>query len=541
MYRIKAVGTWYLCLVILVLLSVGLWSGCRSDPSTEPAGDLGQVVTSRTSADIRIVERGAPRLTQVQPVPGNIVLAPGETIGLSAIAFDQSGRELDSVSVSWQVLDSQVGTITPAGVFRAGFVKGAFDDVLLVTARAPAAMGPGMVQATASVTVSEFRRDLRPTGIRVIPETAEVKPDELLSLMAFTVDANDVAIPDMKFKWEMSEPLAGSISQDGRLTASANPGIFPGAVRITLLTKEDYVGPLISTNLDVRVVDPASLEERISATVLPQVISLRPKENIRFAAIVLDNRGRQVSSIAPRWEVVDAAAGVISQDGQFVANKKSGIYTDAVQASVEVPGVDEPITATGTVIIVEATPLPGPEAGRLGRVAIFPERVVLSPGESARVSVIGVDGDVAGMTDASVRWSVNPPEVGEVSQFVTITAHDYPGVYEKAIRAEVLLETENGPVTREINATLVIRGTLASAEIIPGAASLARGEQILFRAVAYDKNRILLPNVIFRWSVADPAAGSIDVNGAFTAEGSIGDYPGAVQIEVVQQVRSSSP
>ena len=79
------------------------------------------------------------------------------------------------MAFSWQVLDSNAGTVTPGGVFRAGFTEGDFNDALVVTARAPVELGPGLVQAIATVTVKEFLGQLQPAVIRVFPEMVDVE------------------------------------------------------------------------------------------------------------------------------------------------------------------------------------------------------------------------------------------------------------------------------------------------------------------------------------------------------------------------------
>ena len=481
---------WYVLLVILSLLSIGIWSGCRS--TAPPEGQKSNEeppLTVQASADIVIVERGSPRLTLVQPVPAHVLIAPGETAGLSAIAFDQKGIELRSATVNWQVVDAEVGTITPSGVFRAGFTKGTFKDALVVTARPPTGMGTGLVQAAATVTVVEYRGQLQPTGIRVFPGLAELEPKGTLRMVALAVDANGVAIPSMKFKWEMLDKDAGSVSQDGRLTVSENIGTFPRAVQVTLIPGRGQRVEEISTSLDVHVVDPASLDRRISAIILPQVISLRRKEQFRFTTLILDKKGKQITPVEPRWEVLDTTAGVISETGRFTSGEEPAVYPGVVRVSMGIDGVDERVVATATVVIVEVVAPLSPKPEQLAKVVIFPERVVLSPGESTRVSIVGLNGDIRAMSTANVRWSLNPSEVGDVSQFVAVTAHDFPGIYEGAIRAEVTLETESG---------LVIRDRLARVEITPGVATLARKEKIQFRAVAYDKNGIIPTDVFFR-------------------------------------------
>ena len=131
-----------------------------------------------------IVDRGSDELATVQAVPSHVVLAPGESTRLSALAFDQQGQALSQASISWQVVDSRAGTITPRGVFRAGFATGTFSDAVVVTARAPARGGPALVQATATVTVQEFTTQLEPVSVRVFPESADLEPKGTLDLVA---------------------------------------------------------------------------------------------------------------------------------------------------------------------------------------------------------------------------------------------------------------------------------------------------------------------------------------------------------------------
>ena len=469
-------------------------------------------------------------------VPANFVLAPGETLGLSALAFDQDGREIENATITWQALDSRAGTMTPRGVFRAGFETGTFDEAIVVTAKAPAGMGPGIVQGTATVSVQEFQGELRPTNIRVFPETPDLEPGESVQLVALAVDPNGVAIPNVEFKWKMLEFRAGAISQDGRLTAGESMGDFASAIEVSVIPADGDEPGIISTNVNVRVVDPASVAQRFSATVLPQVISLAPEEEMRFTTLLLDRRGNQLSPVYSRWQVSDATAGIITRAGKFKAGAEPGIYPDAVHVSIGLPDVDDLVTATATVIIVDLTSALSPEPAALKpRVAIFPDRVVLSPGESTRVSIIGLGGTVRSLSSANITWRLNPPEVGDVSQFVTVTAHDFPGVYEGAITAQVTLDTDDGPVIQDVSATLVIRGPLDSVEITPRVHTLAIGDRIQFRAVGYDENRVLLPDVSYQWNVVESTAGSIDENGVFTATGSPGKYAGAVEVLAVQR------
>ena len=245
------------------------------------------------------------------------------------------------------------------------------------------------------------------------------------ALTALAVDANGVVIPNMDFRWEVLKPLAGSISGENRLTVASNIGAFSDAVKATLVQTEEASGGPISANLDVTVLDLGNAADRIAASVLPGVISLRPGEQIRFSTLFLDSTGNQITPVEPVWEILDSRAGTIDQRGRFTAAESPEIYVDVVRVTAGLPDTNETLVATATVAIVDVSP-PAVIAPDSFRVQIFPERVVLSPGESTRVSIISLDGDVRFLSTANVDWSLNPPEVGAVSQFVNVTAHGLP-------------------------------------------------------------------------------------------------------------------
>ena len=149
--------------------------------------------------------------------------------------------------------------------------------------------------------------------------------------------------------------------------------------------------------------DPISATQQISATVIPQVISLRPEQQIKFTTMVLDRRGNPIFPVDPRWKILDPKAGIISQDGQFRAGVEPGVYSDAVQVSMEVPGLEQRVVPVGTIIIQDVTPPASPQPQQLlPTVTIHPNRVVLSPGEQARVSIIGLNADVQALSTTNI-------------------------------------------------------------------------------------------------------------------------------------------
>ena len=463
--------------LLVLFMAAAASAGCGVEELTlQPTREPPSRVSATAAADIFILDEESAdltipsSLTSVQPIPAHVVLAPGETIALSAVAFDQHGREVRRINVSWQALDNRAGSITLSGVFRAGFTEGTYDRALVVTAQPPIGLGAGLVRTEVPVTIISLESGLRPAGIRVFPQRAELEPRESMHLVPLAIDANGVTVPDMKFKWEVLEPLAGTISSDGRFEAAGIVGTFPSAVRVTLLEPKGVPLGDISTSIDVFILDPGEAIRGLTATVLPQIISLRTEEDVRFDTMVLDRRGNLVEVSGISWVVVDPSAGTVSGSGRFTAGTEPGIFQDSIRVSMFVPSSGETLVSTATVVVVEVSaidtgpigvdPDETPEVRVFPEIAIYPERIVLSPGEEARVTLIGLGGDVAGLQSADIYWYLNPPTVADMSRSAVVTAHNSPGVHPGAIRAVVTLETEYGSVTEEVAATLIIRGSL---------------------------------------------------------------------------------
>ena len=281
-------------------------------------------------------------------------------------------------------------------------------------------------------------------------------------------------------------------------------------------------------------------------------MNLRPGQSIAFSAVALDLRdGRRLEDTQVQWLTLDPTAGTVSKDGRFQASEQPGFYRDAIQASITLLAPDgatvETMTARATVAIPEtsetdpdtalvdvaATELSGT---LLDQISIFPGRVVLSPGESSRLGIVGVDYYGRFLSGFIVRWQLDP-QLGEILPFVGVIAGDSPGIYLGAIRGLVTIETNGRLITGEVSADLVIRGPLAAVTVEPTFATVSPGGWVQFQAQGRDANGTLLPEVNFRWSVVDERAGNIDTVGSFVASQQQGTYRDVVKVVAVQHLR----
>ena len=169
--------------------------------------------------------------------------------------------------------------------------------------------------------------------------------------------------------------------------------------------------------------------------------------------------------------------------------------------------------------------------------SIFPAQVVLSPGESSRLGIVGVDGFGQSVSDPIVQWHIDS-KLGEITPFAEFRAGRTPGVFPGAIRALVTLEREGRFIVGEVSADLVIRGPLGVVTIEPSFATVEPGGRVQFQALGWDVRGILLPDVSFRWTVVDENVGTIDSIGSFVAGQALGTHRDVVKVVAVQHGRA---
>ena len=486
-------------------------------------------------ADVLIEEQAVAEFFQVLPVPHQIALFPGETTRFSAFLYDQRGRDVVGAPLTWQVVDHRVGTITNRGVFRAGFTTGTFPNSILVTANTPPGSQLGFVRAEASVTIIEPRDRLVPASIRALPEPVVLQPGESLQIVSLVVDVNGAIIAGVELQWTMIRPEAGTISERGLFTAGEVKGTYSDAILISVLPEEGVELAPVITTMDVQIVDPTETADQITTMILPQAISLKPEE-VQFSVLALDRLGTPLTVYDILWEVAEPVAGAITQDGHFIASDEVGLYPGVAEVSLRIPTLGDEVSfsQTASVAIVEA-PVFIEEPGEMRRVVVFPGRVVLASGQSERVSVVSLDSRGLRQRDVTVRWSL-AGEVGRITQVGNVIAGDTPGNYPGAIRAEVIQETEDGTLIHTVTASLVILGPLERVDITPQVPLMAPDGRVQFRAVGYDINGHPLPDVNFRWSVTVDVAGTISLNGLFSASKAPGSYPSAVMVRAIQRL-----
>ena len=170
--------------------------------------------------------QGAHGVAQI--VPGDIRLKRGETLRLSALYFDESGRAVTDETLPWDS-DPNVVTVDDRGRVTAVGPPGTYRDA--VRATVPGPDGPQTVAASVVI--------LGPlTRVEVVPTRVTMEPGELLQFAGIAFDVADNRLFDVRFRWELEQGVPGEMTPNGFYTAGDEPGPYAGGVRVTAAQRE---------------------------------------------------------------------------------------------------------------------------------------------------------------------------------------------------------------------------------------------------------------------------------------------------------------
>ena len=143
--------------------------------------------------------------------PSEETIALGNTLQLTAEAFDETGHAVAEVEFSWESSDAAVATVDASGL-----VTGVAVGVATITASA------GEVAGSAVVTV------MQPVAsVEVSPSAETIGLGSTLQLTAEGFDENGEAVEGAEFSWESSDAAVATVDGSGLVT-----GVGEGMARI---------------------------------------------------------------------------------------------------------------------------------------------------------------------------------------------------------------------------------------------------------------------------------------------------------------------
>lgn len=481
-------------------------------------------------ATVTITSDGAlapSAISSVKVSESPVVVDVGETTQLSAEALGADGRPLSDVEIVWTVADLRAGSISKEGVFRGGGAPGTYRDAIVVTAFRNTPLGFQFASASASVTVVGAAQVQRLASVEIYPKTPTILKGQIYRMRAVGFDVDGRVIPNVSFKWELAAAALGSLNDIGYLTVSGDAGLYGNAVKVT----GQWGLHQASGTADVNVMSAPRADDFLNVQILPHRFYLDPGGQLKLRAVALNGLGELVRGTQLRWQVVDAASGVVDANGLFTAGRTPGIYTEAVLVEAVIPGERGYVRAQDMASVVVRQQS---KTRVLHAVWAVPESVTVGRGGRVFMTPRAVDAAGAPADNVAFKWEVLDPAVGVVNEHGGFVATGRPAAYPGALRVTAAQQLGDELIERNVSVDVVITGTLSDVSVTPDRVVTAPGRTLHFNATGRDEYGTTLPGLVVRWSVTDPAAGRIDAFGIFTAGREPGVYDSAVRAELVQ-------
>ena len=250
----------------------------------------------------------AQEVSAVAVVPAEASLAAlGDTLRLTAEAFDANGNAVAGAEFLWESSDAAVATVDATGL-----VAAVASGSATITATAGDASG------SATVTVAQ-----EVSAVAVVPDTATVVVGDTLRLAATATDANGQVVTGVAFAWASGDTAVAVVDASGLLT-----GVGAGQAQVTATA----AGVTGRAQLTVVAPVPAVVAVTPDTVVLTAV-----GQTAQLTAEVRDQLGRVMDGVPVAWSSGDTAVAVVDSAGlvSAVGDGAATITARAGEASGE--------------------------------------------------------------------------------------------------------------------------------------------------------------------------------------------------------------
>ena len=423
----------------------------------------------------------------VAPAEANLA-ALGDTLRLTAEAFDANGYAVAGTEFSWGTNDAAV-----AAVDASGLVTAMANGTATITATSGEASGSTAVtvaQEVSSVTVAPAETNFGALG-------------DTLRLTAQAFDANGHAVAGAEFSWESSDSTVATVDASGLVTTMAR-----GSVTITATSGSVSGSAIVSVAQVVRAV-----------AVTPDTATVVEGDTLRIAATATDANGQAVAEVQFAWASGDTAVALVDASGLV-----TGVGTGQAEVAATAAGV------TGRTRLTVLAPVPT-------TIAVTPDTVVLTAlGHTAQLTAEVRDQAGRAMEGIPVAWS---------SADTTIAVVDPAGLVRAVRGGSVTVTATAGEASG--GAHVAVRQSAGSVAVSPPMDSIALGDTLWLVAEAYDENGHVVEGAVFTWSASDAAVATVDPSGLVRGAGegtaritaTAGDVSGMSEITVVNPDRAA--
>ena len=302
----------------------------------------------------------------VEVAPPNATVAIGATVSLTASVLDASGAVLTGRKVVWAVADSNLATVSSAGVVtgrRVGTV--------------PVAASVEGTSAVAQIKVLPVAA----VAVRVSPASRDLTVGQTAQLLAQPLDAQGNVLSGRSVTWSSSRPNVATVSAAGTVTA-----LSPGSAIITATVEgKSGVGAVTVAASSVA-----------SVAVSPTSATLTVGQTVQLGAQPRDASGRSLSGRTVSWSTNRSEVATVTSTGTVTAVSAG---TATITAS------SEGRTATATMVVQS----PG-----VSRLEITPANASVEVGSALRLSATAYDSRGNVLAGAGVAWASSDTRIAVV-------------------------------------------------------------------------------------------------------------------------------
>ncbi len=422
------------------------------------------------------ITAATPTLETVEISPGTVSLAPSTVQQFAAVGHMSDGSTA-GVSVTWSATG---GGISPAGLFTAGAMAGAF--------RVIATQQGGTKADTAAVTVASTPPSVTLQAIVVAPGSSSLAAGGTQQFSA-TGRMSDGSVSTVAVTWSAS---GGTVSSNGAYTAGSAAGTYR-----VIATHQSSALADTST---ITIAPPPPTVQKVILT--PASVTLSASNTQQFTVTGQMTDGSSVS-VPVNYT---ATGGSIGAAGLYTAGASAG--------SFRVIAVQQGGTLADTAAVTIAATAP-----TLTAVEIAPGSASLLTGSTQQFSVVGrmSDGSSAAV---GAGWVATG---GTISSNGLYTAGGTGGSFR-------VIATQAGG-TKADTASITISApapTLSAVVVTPATATVAAGATQQFAAVGKMSDNSTQPVTVI-WSAT---GGTISSGGLYTAGATAGT---SYQVIALQQ------
>ena len=380
--------------------------------------------------------------------------ALGQTVQLTAEAFDENGYAVAGAEFSWESSDAAVATVDAGGL-----VTGVAAGMATITASAGEASGSAVVTVTQSGA-----------SVEVSPSAQTIALGSTLQLTAEAFDENGDAVAGTEFSWESSDAAVATVDAGGLVT-----GVAAGMATITASAGEASGSAVVTVT-----------QSGASVEVSPSAQTIALGSTLQLTAEAFDENGDAVAGAEFSWESSDAAVATVDAGG-LVTGVAAGMAT--ITASAGEASGSAVVTVTQSVASVE----------------VSPSAQTIALGSTLQLTAEAFDENGDAVAGAEFSWESSDAAVATV---------DAGGLVTGVAAGMATITASAGEASG--SSVVTVTPSVASVEVSPSAQTIELGSTLQLTAEAFDENGEAVAEVEFAWETSDAAVAAVDAGGLVT-------------------------